>query len=87
MTTCTTSLVRRFGGTGLGLAICKSIVEGHGGRVTAESRPGHGSCFTVALPRGGGQGPAPKLEPRREPERVALPPGGPVASATHHAGR
>lgn len=45
------SLVRRYGGTGLGLAICKSIAEWHGGRVSAESTPGRGSCFTVVLPR------------------------------------
>ncbi len=48
------SLVRRFGGTGLGLAVCKSIVEWHGGRITAESAPGRGSCFTVVLPRRSG---------------------------------
>ncbi|TFG89150.1 MAG: GAF domain-containing protein, partial [Gemmatimonadales bacterium] len=45
------SLARRFGGAGLGLAVCKSIVEWHGGRITAESAPGRGSCFTVVLPR------------------------------------
>ena len=45
------SLVRRYGGSGLGLAICKSIVEWHGGRVSARSQPGQGSCFTVTLPR------------------------------------
>jgi signal transduction histidine kinase len=48
------SLARRFGGVGVGLAVCKSIVEWHGGRITAESAPGRGSCFTVVLPRQGG---------------------------------
>jgi signal transduction histidine kinase len=38
------------GGTGLGLAIVKHLVELHGGRVTAENRPGGGAVFTVELP-------------------------------------
>jgi signal transduction histidine kinase len=40
-----------IGGTGLGLAIVKAIVEKHGGRVWAESAPGHGSVFSVLLPK------------------------------------
>jgi signal transduction histidine kinase len=41
----------RASGSGLGLAIVRSIVEMHGGTITASSAVGAGSNFTVHLPR------------------------------------
>jgi signal transduction histidine kinase len=37
-------------GLGLGLYIAREIVSGHGGAITASSRPGEGATFTVTLP-------------------------------------
>ena len=45
------SATRAHGGLGLGLSIVRSVVEMHGGRVTAESDGlGHGARFSLRLP-------------------------------------
>jgi len=53
-------------GVGLGLAVVHGIVQRHDGRIDVESRPGHGTTFTITMPRqvpghlaagpGGGEG-------------------------------
>ncbi len=42
---------REDGGSGLGLAIAKSIVQAHGGQLSAESEPGAGLRVKIRLPK------------------------------------
>jgi signal transduction histidine kinase len=39
-----------YDGSGIGLSLVRRIVDGHGGRVWAEGRPGAGASFIVELP-------------------------------------
>lgn len=52
-------------GTGLGLAICRTLVEGHGGQISAQNEPFGGVTVTVTLPHCTLLGPA---EPTSEKE-------------------
>jgi signal transduction histidine kinase len=45
------STTRKYGGTGLGLVISRRFCQMMGGDITVASQPGHGSTFTIRLPR------------------------------------
>ena len=51
---------QEIGGTGLGLAIAKSLVELHGGAISAASKPGQGATFRFVLPIAKDGRPAPE---------------------------
>lgn len=38
------------GGLGIGLAICQSIIEAHGGEITARNQPEGGGVFSFSIP-------------------------------------
>ena len=42
---------KETGGAGIGLTITKEIVEAHGGKITIDSNPGHGTDVVVSLPK------------------------------------
>ncbi len=65
------STSRKYGGTGLGLVISRRFCQMMGGDITVTSDYGHGSCFTVRVPR--------VVHDKKAP----LPPPPPNAPADH----
>lgn len=64
-------------GTGIGMLQVRKIAHAHGGRVTATSEPGRGSCFRLVLPRD-------RLpRPLRPPDAAGSPDGGEAREDSH----
>jgi CheY-like chemotaxis protein len=59
------TLDRAQGGLGIGLTLVKRLVELHGGDVSIESEPGHGTLVMVRLPARTDQASSPASDERR----------------------
>ena len=53
---------RTYEGTGIGLALVQELVKLHRGSVSVQSAAGHGSTFTVLVPKGKNHLPADRIE-------------------------
>ena len=58
-------------GTGLGLSIVHGIINGHGGKIWAESEPGRGARFHILLPVSSGEDHPQPQSPQRIQEPAA----------------
>ena len=56
---------RSFEGSGIGLALVQELVRLHGGIITAQSKVGEGTVFTVTIPFGTAHLPADRMVPAR----------------------
>jgi signal transduction histidine kinase/CheY-like chemotaxis protein len=66
------STSRKYGGTGLGLVISRRIAQMMGGDIQVQSEFGHGSVFTVRLPRVAEQTALPSPLKPAEPEAAKV---------------
>lgn len=78
-------LARSVAGSGIGLAVVRELVTAHGGTVTVDSPPGHGTTVTIRLPRPKGDGAASAAR-RSPPPSQSGPISGRTRSETRPGG-
>ncbi len=61
---------RTYEGTGIGLALIQELVKLHGGSISAASKPGEGTSFTITLRLGTAHLPREQVEPVFRPEKL-----------------
>lgn len=64
---------RTHEGTGIGLAFVQELAKLHQGTVRVESAPGHGTSFTISIPKGKAHLPPERIQVKRTAASIAVP--------------
>ena len=67
------SIAAKYGGTGLGLSLSQNLCKLMGGKISVESSPNQGSCFTIMLPAQQSKGTVLERMNERKPAAAQMP--------------